>query len=103
MVIFSVLYPASEGARFDTGYYDGTHIPLVKAAFAGTGLTGVQVFKGLSAGDGGGAPYVAMAHLTFRDADALQASLAGPRAAEVFADLAKFTDIQPITQVSAPG
>jgi uncharacterized protein (TIGR02118 family) len=103
MIVFSVLYPASEGARFDQAYYDATHIPLVKDAFGSTGLTDVKVFHGLSAGDGGPAPYVAMAHLTFRDAQALQASMGGPRAAAVLADVAVFTDIQPITQVSALG
>ena len=102
MVILSVLYPASDGARFDGAYYDATHIPLVKSAFTSSGLTGVQVFKGLAAGDGGAAPYVAMAHLAFESPEALQASLTGPRAGEVFADIGNFTDITPITQVSTP-
>ena len=102
MVVFSVLYPASDGAKFDRAYYDATHIPLVKAAFSGTGLTGVRVLHALSAGGGGTAPYVAMAHLEFASPEALQASLGGPRAGEVMADIANFTDIQPITQVSAP-
>ena len=101
MIVFSVLYPASQGARFDQVYYDAIHIPLVKDAFAGTGLVDVQVFHGLSAGDGGPAPYVAMAHLKFRDAEALQASMGGPRAPAVLADVAVFTDIQPVIQVSA--
>lgn len=102
MVVFSVFYPATDGARFDAAYYDATHIPLVKQAFGSTGLAGVQVFHGLSAGDGGPALYVAMAHLSFDSADALQASLTGPRAAEVFGDIAHFTSIHPLTQVSAP-
>ncbi|HEY8615556.1 EthD family reductase [Phenylobacterium sp.] len=101
-VILSVLYPAADGKSFDQAYYDSHHIPLVKEAFGPTGLTGVQVFKGLSAPDGSQAPYVAMAHLTFADAAALQASMTSPRAGEVFADVAKFTNIQPVTQVSTP-
>lgn len=100
MIVFSVFYPATSGARFDAAYYNANHIPLVEQAFEATGLVGVQVFHGLSAGDGGAAPYVAMAHLSFESADALQASLTGPRAAEVFGDIAKFTTIQPVTQVS---
>jgi hypothetical protein len=32
----------------------------------------------------------------------LNASLTGPRAAEVFGDIANFTTIQPVTQISAP-
>jgi uncharacterized protein (TIGR02118 family) len=101
MAVFTVLYPTREGAKFDQAYYEETHIPLVRDAFTPTGLTGVQVLKGLAAGDGGAAPYVVIVNLTFRDAAALQASLGGPRAAEVIADVAKFTDIQPITQISA--
>jgi uncharacterized protein (TIGR02118 family) len=101
-VILSVLYPATEGADFDQGYYDAHHIPLVKEVFGPTGLTGVQVFKGLSAPDGGKPPYVAMAHLQFADAAAMQAAFTGPRAVEVMADVAKFTTIQPVMQVSEP-
>ena len=101
MVIFSVLYAAIDGAHFDHDYYNATHIPLVHEALGSTGLTGVQIFKGLSAADGGPAPFIAMAHLAFRDAEALQASLGGPRAAEVMADVARFTNIVPIAQLSA--
>lgn len=103
MAVFTVLYPARDGAKFDHAYYDATHIPLVKEAFTPTGLTGVQVLKGVSAGDGGPAPYLVMVNLVFRDAAALQASLGGPRAPEVLADVARFTDIQPVTQVSLEG
>jgi len=103
MVIFSVLYPATPGARFDQAYYDAVHIPLLKAAFTPTGLRDVQVLKGLPGQDGGPAPFLLMVHMTFDGPEALAASLGGPRAPEVLGDVAKFTDIQPITQVSAPG
>jgi len=102
MVIFSVLYPATPGARFDQAYYDAVHIPLVKAAFTPTGLKDVQVLKGLPGPDGAAAPFLVIVNLTFESPDALAASLGGPRAPEVLGDVAKFTDIQPITQVSAP-
>jgi uncharacterized protein (TIGR02118 family) len=62
----------------------------------------VQVLKGLPGPDGSPAPYVVIVNLTFRDAAALQASLGGPRAPEVMGDVAKFTDITPVTQVSVP-
>lgn len=102
MVVFSVLYPVKSDGQFDHAYYNATHIPLVKDAFTASGLKSVAVHQGLSAGDGGAAPFYAMAHLTFESPEALQASLTGPRAPEVFADIGKFTNIQPITQVSAP-
>lgn len=101
MTILSVLYPTSKTKTFDHAYYDETHIPLVKEAFAATGLLGVLVLKGVSSADGGPAPFVAMAHLSFESPEAMQASLASPRAAEVMADVAKFTKIKPVMQVSA--
>ena len=101
MTVFTVLYPAVDGAKFDHAYYEATHIPLVRDAFTATGLTGVQILKGLAGGGGTPAPYLVIVNLTFRDAEALQASLGGPRAAEVMADVANFTDIQPIAQISA--
>lgn len=100
MIVVSVLYPSSDGAKFDQAYYDATHIPLVKEAFGPTGLKDVLVFKGLPGGDGAPPPYVAMAHLMFEDVAALGASMGGPRAAEVMADVAKFTNITPVSQVS---
>ncbi len=102
MIVFSVLYPSAAGARFDAAYYDATHIPLVKEAFKTTGLVDVRVLHALSAGDGGAAPFAAMCHITFESPEALKASLTGPRAAEVLGDIANFTDIAPVTQVSAP-
>lgn len=102
MVVFTVLYPAKPGAKFDETYYDAMHIPLVREAFTPTGLTDVQVLKGLPGPDGSPAPFVVIVNITFRDAAALQASLGGPRAAEVLADVARFTDIAPLSQVSLP-
>lgn len=103
MAVFTVLYPAADGAKFDHAYYDTVHVPLVKDAFTPTGLTGAQVLKGLPGPDGAPAPYVVIINLIFRDAAALQASLGGPRIGEVLADVPRFTDIQPITQISVEG
>jgi uncharacterized protein (TIGR02118 family) len=101
MVIFSVLYPAKPGAKFDEAYYHATHIPLVKEAF-GEALKSVQVIKGLSAPDGGPAPFVLIVHLTFDSPEAMAGALGGPRSAEVMADVVNFTDIVPVAQVGAP-
>ena len=100
MAILSVLYKPTKTSKFDHDYYDATHIPLVKDAFKDTGLLGVLVLKGVSAADGGPAPFVAMAHFSFESPEALQASMTGPRAAEVMADVANFTNIKPILQIS---
>ena len=94
------MYPSTDGGKFDADYYNATHIPLVKEAFGPTGLTSVEVLQGLPAPDGGKPPYVMMANLAFDSPQSLQASVAGPRAGEVFADIANFTDLTPVTQVS---
>lgn len=98
--VFTVLYPAREGAKFDHAYYNGHHIPLARKAFAETGLTDVQVLTGLSGPDGGAAPFVMIVNLIFRDIEAMQASLTSPQGAELTADVPNFTDIQPIAQIS---
>lgn len=102
MIVVSVMYPTTEGGKFDMDYYNATHIPLVKEAFGPTGLTSVQVLQGLSGPDGK-PPYVAIANLAFESPQALQASMGGPRAAEVVGDIANFTDIAPIRQLSTIG
>ena len=101
MVVFSVLYPATAGAKFDEAYYHATHIPLVKDAF-GDALTDVQVLKGVSAADGGPAPFILIVNLTFASPEAAAAAMGGPRSGEVMADVANFTDITPVIQVGAP-
>lgn len=100
MTILSVLYPTSKTKTFDHAYYDATHIPLVKEAFGPTGLLGVLVLKGVASGDGGPAPFVTMAHLSFESPEAMRASVTGPRAAEVMGDIVNFTKIKPVLQVS---
>ena len=100
MTILSVLYPTSKTKTFDHAYYDETHIPLLKEVYGAAGMLGVLVLKGVSSADGGPAPFVAMAHLSFESPEAMQACLASPRAAEVSADVAKFTKIKPVVQVS---
>lgn len=103
MIAFSVLYPTTPGARFDKAYYEAKHMPLVREAFAATGYVSDQVLYGLPGPDGAPPPFVAMVHVTFESAEAMQASLNGPRGAEVTADVANYTDIAPLIQFSAVG
>jgi uncharacterized protein (TIGR02118 family) len=100
MIVFSVLYPAADGAFFDQTYYDDIHLPLVKSALSPTGLRDIKILKGISGENGGPAPYVAMAHLIFETAETLNASLASPAAATVMADVPNFTNINPVMQIS---
>lgn len=86
-----VTYPASAGARFDRNYYVATHLPLVRARWTPRGLDDATGY--FPEGDGA---VLAVAILTFRDAAAREAALGSAEAAEVFGDIANFTDVEPV-------
>ena len=87
----NVIYPNHEGARFDTGYYRSTHIPLAMKVMKASSVILIEgVPNGTSA-----APYAMIAHFQFPSSDALKAALANPAMAEVRADVPRFTDIKP--------
>jgi uncharacterized protein (TIGR02118 family) len=90
-VKFSVLYPKTEGATFDRDYYVSTHVPLAVSTW---GLDGAEIDLGI---DG---PYEAAVHFIFPDTDAIGAALGSPGTADVMADMANYTTIQPVIQTS---
>lgn len=92
MTTFVVTYPASEGAKFDGFYYVAKHIPLVREKWTQHGLTKATPLMP----EQPDAPYAAIALLEFADGAALDASLASAEAADVFGDVAAFTDIAPV-------
>jgi uncharacterized protein (TIGR02118 family) len=96
----NVLYPAVDGARFDSAYYLQRHIPMVKDRLQPFGLTEVTVDRGL-AGLVPGTParHVCVASLAFSTTDALQGGLAA-HGAEILSDVPNYTDIQPVIDVA---
>ncbi|HUA20597.1 MAG TPA: EthD family reductase [Bryobacteraceae bacterium] len=99
MVKVSVLYPYKEGGRFDMDYYMKSHIPMVQRKL-GTACKEVTVEQGISGADPATKPaYTLTAHMLFDSADAFRAAF-GPHAAEILADIANYTEIQPVVQVS---
>src|SRR5205814_6103825 len=52
MIRISVLYPSSEGKKFDVNYYVNNHMKLVRERLGSFGLVRTEVDKGLA----GGAP-----------------------------------------------
>lgn len=87
----NVLYARQEGARFDTGYYRDTHIPLAMRVMKASSVTLIEgVPNGTTA-----PPFVMIAHFQFPSEEALKAALANPEMADVRADVPKFTDIRP--------
>ena len=91
MIKFSVLYPKTEGATFDHDYYASSHVPLALKTW---GIESADIEKGI---DG---PYEAAVHFTFAEQEAFGAALGAPGTADVMADVANYTTIQPVTQLS---
>lgn len=99
MVKVSVFYPNREGTRFDIEYYCNRHIPLVQR-LVGASLKGVAVEQGICGEEPGSPPtYVALGHLLFDSVEAFQSGF-GPHAAEIMADVPKYTNAEPTIQIS---
>ena len=91
VIRLSVLYPTTEGATFDHDYYRDQHVPLAVKTW---GLEGAEIDKGV---DG---PYVAAVHFQFDSLEAMGTAMATAGTADVMADVANYTTIQPVLQTS---
>ena len=91
MIRVPVSYPSSDTSTFDHDYYLATHIPLMAAAWKP--LT-TSVDKGLNG------PNAAAVHCTFETMDDVNAAMGDPGTGAVIADVANYTNIAPVIQVS---
>ncbi len=99
MIRITVLYPNSDGSKFDMGYYTSKHMPMVKQK-CGAACKSIAADFGLNGGQPGAkAPYLAIGYLTFDSVDSFQKAF-GPHANEILADIPNYTNAQPIIQVS---
>jgi uncharacterized protein (TIGR02118 family) len=99
MIKVSVMYPNKPGARFDHAYYRDKHMPLLKQRM-GQHLTSYTVDKGMAGGTPDApATYVAMCHLFCDSVGEFQTGF-GPHAKEIMADIANYTDLSPVIQIS---
>jgi uncharacterized protein (TIGR02118 family) len=99
MIKVSVMYPNTPGVRFDHDYYRDKHMPLVKERM-GAHCKFYTIDKGLAGGATGSPPtYVAMCHIFCESVEAFDAGM-GPHRKEITADIANYTDAQPVIQIS---
>lgn len=99
MIKVSVMYPNRPGARFDHDYYRDRHLPLVVRCM-GNHLERYTIDRGLAGGMPGDPPAcVAQCHLYCTSVEAFQSGFA-PHADEIVGDIAHYTDIAPVLQVS---
>jgi uncharacterized protein (TIGR02118 family) len=101
MVRISILYPNTEGARFDLDYYAETHMPRsIQLLSAHPGFRGVSVEKGVSGAEPGSQPaYSAMCHFLFDSTEAFMAAFM-PHAAELQGDIQNYTNVDPLIQIN---
>lgn len=91
MIRLSVFYPATDGATFDHDYYRDNHVPLCLSTW---GMDSAEIDMGV---DG---PNVAAVHFKFESVEAMQQAMGGEGTAAVLADVANYTTIAPVLQVS---
>lgn len=91
MIRFSVYYPTTDGATFDHDYYRDTHVPLCVKTWS---PVSVEIDKGI---DG---PHVAAVHFQFESMEAMMAAVGVEGTEDVRADVANYTTIEPVRQVS---
>jgi uncharacterized protein (TIGR02118 family) len=99
MFKISVMYPNQENARFDFEYYQTKHMDLVQRLLKNFGLVRTEVLKGVSGGGGQPAPYICIGNLYFENVDGYEKGVAASGGA-LRADIANFTDISPVRQIS---
>ena len=99
MIKVSVMYPNTPGARFDHEYYRDKHMPLVKSP-DGRQLQVLHGGQRPRRGDPGHSAHLRwhVPHLQ-RVRGAFQAGF-GPHAKEIMADIANYTDLTPVIQIS---
>jgi uncharacterized protein (TIGR02118 family) len=99
MIKVSVMYPNNPTARFDHNYYREKHLPLIKRRM-GEALEYYTIDRGLAGGaPGSSATYAAACHLLCDSVDAYKTAF-GPYSQEILGDIANFTDVTPIIQIS---
>jgi uncharacterized protein (TIGR02118 family) len=100
MIRLSVLYPATVGTTFNWNYYQNQHFALVRKLLPPHGLIKAEADRGVAGFPiGTSAPYHAIGHMFYANMDDLQRAM-DACAAELIADIPKFTDSQPVLQIS---
>ena len=101
MVRISILYPNTDGSRFDFDYYVNIHMPRsIELLSAHPGYRGVSVEKGLGGAAPGSPPaFTAMCLFLFESTEAFMEAFM-PHAAELQGDIPNYTDSAAVIQIN---
>ena len=92
MIRLSVLYPKTDGAKFDHDYYRDS-----ARAAGGVDVGRASASRSTRVVDG---PYEAAVHFFFPSTDAIGVAMGNEGTGAIMADVANYTDIQPVLQTS---
>lgn len=99
MIRVSVMYPNTEGKRFDHDYYANKHCTMI-AEKCGDAMVKYEIDKGIAGmPPGQPAPYIAAVHMFFNDMGSFQSAFA-PHAGAIMGDVPNYTDLMPTIQIS---
>lgn len=99
MIAVTILYPRAPSARFDFDYYLGTHMKR-SVALLGPHMRVISVERGIDPGAPWPAPsYFVICRFICESREAYAAAFL-PHAEELQSDVANYTDVTPIIQVS---
>jgi uncharacterized protein (TIGR02118 family) len=98
MIRITVLYPNTDGAKFDMAYYTSKHMPMAKSLMPGLRSIGADL--GVSAGTPGSKPtYIAIGYLIFDCVEDYQKDFA-QHGGQVIADVPNYTNVRPLMQIN---
>ena len=99
MIRLTVLYPNTEGGWFNMDYFLKKHVPLVKERIASVGAS-VELEEGLAGAEPDtSSAFCVIASTNYKSMEDLQKVVA-MHGKELLADIANFTNIQAIRQIS---
>ena|SRR4028118_1345041 len=99
MIKVTFLYPNNEGSKFNLDYYCNTHVPLVKQRLE-PALKNISIDYGLSSVmPGSKPPFHAIGHLLFDSIESFYGAIM-PHIAELKGDVANYSDVEAIIQIS---
>jgi uncharacterized protein (TIGR02118 family) len=99
MIKVAILYPNGDDKTFDMDYYEKKHMPMV-AGLLGKNLFFYEIDKGIAGRTPNDkVPFVAVGYFYISDIAEYNKAIAQNREA-VISDIKKYTNIQPVIQIS---
>jgi uncharacterized protein (TIGR02118 family) len=91
----TILYPNSEGVRWDVEYYRAHHMPLIMRLYGQEAIKRFELRKGATDQKGGSPPYIGTVNIYINDQKAFDA--AGARHGKTLvADVPHFSSVMPV-------